>query len=203
MVSDVIVTIESVVTGNIVIVSSFSCTGLSVVDKLGSKVEIASVIISTILDVVVSTGSSVPNVVIASLPRGSGYMNSSSTGTVVSNPSVTRESESGKPTEGSVWVKISGVVFVDMSVVSTMVVFSVIIMDGPVVCRVVAGSVVSVRIVVSTSVGPVVPITSGVEVSLGDVVVAADIVGTASVEVPVVSIRIVVSTSVGPVVVIT
>ena len=247
MVVDVIGTIESVVSGKIVVVSSSSVAGFSVVDKLGSKVEIASVIKSKILEVVVSTGSSVTNVVAASLPRGSGYMNSSSAGTVVSIRSVTRESESGIPTGGAVWVTISGtswVVSVDMLVVSTTVVLSAITVDGPVAVIVtpvvvsvvsisvetsegvanvvtlastevvgredVVGTVsvevpvVSIRIVVSPSVGPVVVIAAAVEVSSDGVVVTiSDVVGTASVEVLVVSIRMVVSTSVGPDVVIT
>ena len=76
VVVDIIGTIASVVPGKIVEVSPCSVGDFSVVDKLGSKVEITSVIKSKIPGVVVSTGFSVAIVVVVSIPRGSGYMNS-------------------------------------------------------------------------------------------------------------------------------
>ena len=167
--------VESDGVGKIVVMSSFSVTGFSVVDIPGSKVEIASVIKSKILGVLVSSGSSVTNVVAASLPRGSGYMNSPSAGTVVSILSVTRESESGIPTGGAVWVTISGTIWevgsVEVSEVSAKVVFSVITWDGPVVIVTpVAVSVASISVETSEEVAKVVILASTVD----DLVTASD-----------------------------
>ena len=149
--------------------SSFSVTGFSVVDIPGSKVEIASVIKSKILGVLVSSGSSVTNVVTASLPRGSGYMNSPSAGAVVSILSVTRESESGILAGGAVWVTISGTILevgsVEVSAVSAKVVFSVITWDCPSVVMVtpVAVSVASISVETSEEVANVVILASTVD----------------------------------------